>query len=77
MMSKTVVAGTRITVELTMEKLPAGETIKQIIETHPRLTRQGIFAALEFAAQALRADVVYPPYNENKTTTKNCETKCH
>lgn len=60
MMGKPVVVGTRITVELILEKLAAGETIEQIVEAHPRLTRQAIFAALEFAAQALRADVVYP-----------------
>lgn len=60
MMGKPVVAGTRITVELILEKLAAGETIEQILEAHSRLTRQAIFAALEFAAQALRSDVVYP-----------------
>ncbi len=76
MMGKPVVAGTRITVELILEKLAAGETIEQILEAHPRLTRQAIFAALEFAAQTLRTDVVYPLYNENRTATKNCEIKC-
>jgi uncharacterized protein (DUF433 family) len=60
MMGKPVVVGTRITVELILEKLAAGETIEQILGAHPRLTRPAIFAALEFAAQALRADVVYP-----------------
>ena len=57
MMGKPVVAGTRITVELILEKLSAGETVDQILEAHPRLTREGILAALSFAAQALRADV--------------------
>jgi uncharacterized protein (DUF433 family) len=60
MMGKPVIAGTRITVELILEKLAAGETIEQILEAHPRLTRQGIYAALDFAAKALKADVVYP-----------------
>ena len=60
MMGKPVVAGTRITVELILEKLSAEETIDQILEAHPRLTRKGVLAALSFAAQALRADVVYP-----------------
>ncbi|HZB94367.1 MAG TPA: DUF433 domain-containing protein [Herpetosiphonaceae bacterium] len=59
MMGKPVVAGTRITVELILEKLAAGESPEQLIEAHPRLTRQMLSAALEFAAQALRADVVY------------------
>jgi uncharacterized protein (DUF433 family) len=60
MMGKPVVAGTRITVELILEKLAAGETFEQILDAHPRLTKQGILAAMAFAAQALRADVVYP-----------------
>ena len=60
MMGKPVIAGTRITVEAILEKLAAGETVDDILEAHPRLTREGIRAALEFAARALRADVVYP-----------------
>ena len=54
MMGKPVVAGTRITVELILEKFSAGETIDQILEAHPRLTREGVLAALDFAAQAPR-----------------------
>jgi uncharacterized protein (DUF433 family) len=60
MMGKPVIAGTRLTVELVLEKLAAGETVDQILEAHPRLTREAIQAALAFAAEALRADVVYP-----------------
>ena len=60
MMGKPVIVGTRITVELILEKLAAGETVEEILEAHPRLTREGIRAALAFAADALRADVVYP-----------------
>lgn len=60
MMGKPVVAGTRIPVELILEKIAAGETIAQLLEAHPRLTEEGIRAALLFASQVLRADVVYP-----------------
>jgi len=60
MMGKPVVKGTRITVELILEKLGAGETVEQLLEAHPRLTREGIQAALSFAAETLRSDVVYP-----------------
>ncbi|MEA1895683.1 MAG: DUF433 domain-containing protein [Euryarchaeota archaeon] len=60
MMGKPVIAGTRITVESILEKLSAGESIKQIIEDHPRLSEEKIHAALAFASAALRADVVYP-----------------
>lgn len=60
MMGKPVVTGTRITVEHILEKLASGESIDQILEEHPRLSEEVIRAALEFASEALRADVVYP-----------------
>ncbi len=60
MMGKPVVAGTRLTVELILEKLASGESIEQLLEAHPRLKREDVLAALDFAASALRADVVYP-----------------
>ena len=59
MMGKPVVAGTRITVDLILEKLGSGESIDTLLESHPRLTREGVLAALRFAAKALRSDVVY------------------
>lgn len=60
MMGKPVIAGTRITVELILEKLAAGETFENLLEAHPHITMDGIRAALGFAAKALRADVIYP-----------------
>jgi len=59
-MGKPVVAGTRISVEHILEALGAGETHEQLLSAHPRLTEEAILAALAFAAEALRADVVYP-----------------
>lgn len=60
MMGKPVIKDTRITVELLLEKLAKGETMDQLIEAHPRLTKEGIYAALHFASQVLKADVIYP-----------------
>ncbi len=60
MMGKPVIAGSRITVELILEKLAAGESIEQILEAHPRLTREGIQAALTYTTMVLRGDIVYP-----------------
>jgi uncharacterized protein (DUF433 family) len=60
MMGKPIIRGTRITVELILEKLAAGETIEQILDEHPRLTREAILSSLAFAANILRMDVVYP-----------------
>ena len=60
MLGKPTVAGTRITVELILEKLAAGETVDQILAAHPRLTDESIRAAIGFAAEVLGAEVVYP-----------------
>ncbi len=55
MMGKPVIAGTRITVELVLEKLAAGETVEQILDAHPRLTRESLSAALLYAVKNLPA----------------------
>lgn len=60
MMGKPVVAGTRITVELILEKLGGGESIEDVLGAHPRLTREAILAALRFAGQSLRSEEVHP-----------------
>lgn len=60
MMGKPVIRGTRITVESIVERLGAGESIESILVAHPRLTREAVLAAVSFAAEALKADVVYP-----------------
>jgi uncharacterized protein (DUF433 family) len=60
MMGKPVVQGTRITVELILEKMAAGETVEQLLGAHPRLTKETIQAALAYAAHTLRSDIVYP-----------------
>lgn len=57
---KPVIVNTRVSVELILEKLASGETVEQLIEAHPRLTKEAVLAALDFAREVLRADVVYP-----------------
>ena len=60
MLGKPVVAGTRITVEHILERLGAGESIEDLLAAHPRLTRDGIQSALNYAAAVLRSDVLHP-----------------
>ena len=60
MMGKHVAAETRIIVELILKKLSAGETVDQILEAHPRLTREGILAALSLAGRDLRRPTIEP-----------------
>lgn len=54
MQGQPVVKGTRVTVESVLEKLAAGESKAGLLEAHPRLTPEGIHAALGFSAAVLR-----------------------
>lgn len=60
MMGKPVIRGTRITVEMVLEKLSSGESFENLLEAHPRLTKASIYAALAFAASALKGEKIYP-----------------
>ena len=60
MMGRPVVAGTRITVERILEELGSGRTVDELVDAHPRLTREGVLAALRFGAEVMHADVVSP-----------------
>ena len=64
LMGKPVISGTRISVELILEKLAEGESIEQLLEAHPRLTIEGIQASLYFAASVIKSDVIYPVFTE-------------
>lgn len=60
MMGKPVIKGTRITVELILESLAAGESIDNLLQSYPRLTKEAISAALAFAAEVLKGEKIYP-----------------
>ncbi len=45
---KPVIKGTRVLVSNILGALSTGETIEQIIEDYPNITRDDIYAALEF-----------------------------
>lgn len=60
MMGKPVIAGTRITVELLLEKLAAGEPVEQILRAHPHMPPESIPAALAYAAAVVRNEVIVP-----------------
>ena len=57
---KPVISGTRITVELIIEKLAEGESIDQILESHPHLNRDSKFACLSYAADSLKNELYFP-----------------
>ena len=60
-MGKPVIKGTQITVELIQEKVADGESVDQILNEHPQLTHEAILSSCAFAAEALKANVVYIP----------------
>lgn len=64
MFGKPVIKGTRITVELILEKIAEGETVESILLQHPHLTKEKISSAVRFALQTLRKD--FPPRSENQ-----------
>jgi uncharacterized protein (DUF433 family) len=45
MMGKPVIRGTRITVELILRKLGYGQTVEELIDDYPAITRDDILAA--------------------------------
>jgi len=59
MLGNPVIAGTRITVDLILDKLGSGESIEALLESHPRLSREAVLAAFRYAAQTVRGDLVY------------------
>lgn len=54
-MGKPVIAGTRITVELVLEKLAAGESVEQVLEEHQRLSREAVLATISLIETRERA----------------------
>lgn len=56
---KAAVKGTRIGVDIVLEKLAAGETVEQVVDSYPRLSRESVLACLAFAASSVRNDTIY------------------
>jgi len=50
MLGKPVIRGTRITVEILLEKIAAGCSVAEILTDYPRLTREDVLAAVAYAA---------------------------
>ncbi|MBI3353479.1 MAG: DUF433 domain-containing protein [Nitrospirae bacterium] len=59
MLGKPVIKGTRLTVEIIVEKIAYGETIEDLKKDYPFLTEDDIKAALLYAAKLLSHEEVY------------------
>lgn len=59
MFGKPVIKGTRIPVDLILEKLASGESKSQLLQAYPRLTEEALQACLFFAAESVKNDINY------------------
>lgn len=56
---KPTIKDTRISVELILDKLSAGESMDDLLAAYPRLSLNAIYAALAFASEAIKNQKVY------------------
>ena len=54
------IKGTRIPVAIVVGSLADGMTFDDILQAYPQLTREDLFAALAYAAEVMRQEIVYP-----------------
>lgn len=57
MYGKPCIKGTRIPVDLILDKLAAGQSMEDLLEGYPQLTLADILACLKFGADAVRNDI--------------------
>ncbi len=58
MLGKPVIKGTRITVELILDKLSEGETIEELLNAYPHITRDDILACLSYSHDVISREAV-------------------
>ena len=59
MLGKPVIKGTRLPVEIILEKLAFGATEEEMLEDYPFLSREDIKAALYYAAKVISMEEEY------------------
>ena len=58
MLGKPVIKGTRIPIELILQKLSEGANEEELLDAYPRLTKIDIRAALAYAASTLAHETI-------------------
>ena len=56
LLGKPIIKGTRISVATIIQCVASGMTIDDILRGYPTLTKEGVLAALEFAAQQMAGE---------------------
>lgn len=59
MFGKPVIKGTRIPVDIILEKLAYGNSLDEILISYPGITRDAIYACLHYASQQIRNENIY------------------
>lgn len=60
LVGKPVIRGTRISVEFIVELLAEGWTYDEVLRNYPQLAAEDIQAALGYASERLKQEVLYP-----------------
>ncbi len=55
---KPVIINTKIPVDLILEKLAVGDTVDNLIDAYPAITREDITACLVFAADSVKNEII-------------------
>jgi len=58
MLGKPVIKGTRITVELILKKLSEGNSMDELIQSYPHLTKEDILAVLSYSADVIAREEI-------------------
>ena len=59
LVGKPVVKGTRIPVELILKLLAQGIPTEEILQEYPRLAREDVLAAIEYAHDVVKVEEIY------------------
>jgi uncharacterized protein (DUF433 family) len=59
MFGKPVITGTRIPVDIILEKLAYGNSLEEILTSYPNITRDAIYACLLYATLQIRNENIY------------------
>ncbi len=55
---KPVIKGTRIGVDLVLEKIGAGETIEELLKSYPNINKDAILACISYGAASVRNETL-------------------
>lgn len=60
MVGKPIIKGTRITVELILRQFAQGIAVEDILKNYPNLTREDVYAAVEYARTLVEEEAIFP-----------------